>query len=537
MISGSLQHRLFVVVLIAAVPVFIAHLATQILSDINTARQRTDRVTEDVAAAAIPLLKTALVVGDLATAEETLDNIMHNGQFARMALYGPNGRDVIAEGKTAPFFAAIAAPPWFQSMMSIRFPARYFPIEAGSAKYGTLVIESSSGFLVADIWRRFLTASLLWLLTISAALFLLKRFLGKSLKPLEDLAAAAHCFGNGNMNCRATVSDVPELAETAMAFNSMAERLKDARVQLEQRIGDAMRELDSLITRIPAGVYKLKMLAGGGMRYDFVSPHWCDLFEIDAATVYADPEAPLSRIHPDDLGSYIHLSDLARRSQIPFIWEGRLRPGLRATWLHIESVPNVLESGDILWDGIQYDISAIKENEAKLDRIAHYDALTGIPNRLLLTDRMQQAIAQAKRMATTLAVCYLDLDGFKPVNDTLGHQAGDALLIEIARRLRSAIRGGDTIARIGGDEFVLLLVGLDPTDEYKKALERILVQIAEPVQIGSHSAAVSASIGITLYPADNSDPDLLLRHADQAMYQAKQAGRNRLRFFEDTIPQ
>jgi diguanylate cyclase (GGDEF)-like protein len=139
-------------------------------------------------------------------------------------------------------------------------------------------------------------------------------------------------------------------------------------------------------------------------------------------------------------------------------------------------------------------------------------------------------------MGTTLAVCYLDLDGFKPVNDTLGHQAGDALLIEIARRLRSAIRGGDTIARIGGDEFVLLLVGLEPTDEYKKALERILVQIGEPVQIGSHSAAVSASIGITLYPTDNSDPDLLLRHADQAMYQAKQAGRNRLRFFEDTIP-
>jgi len=536
MISGSLQHRLFVVVLVAAVPVFIAHLATQIVSDINTARQRTDRVTEDVAAAAIPLLKTALVVGDLATAEETLDNIMHNGQFSRMALYGPNGRDVIAEGKAASTVAT-AAPPWFQSMMSIRFPARYFAIEAGSAKYGTLAIESSSGFLVADIWRRFLTASLLWLLTISAALFLLKRFLGKSLKPLEDMAAAAHCFGNGDMNCRATVSDVPELAETAMAFNSMAERLQDARVQLEQRIGDAMRELDSLITRIPAGVYKLKMLAGGGMRYDFVSPHWCDLLEIDAATVYADPEAPLSRIHPDDLGSYIHLSDLARRGRIPFIWEGRLRPGMRAAWLHIESVPNVLESGDILWDGIQYDISAIKENEAKLDRIAHYDALTGIPNRLLLTDRMQQAIAQAKRMGTTLAVCYLDLDGFKPINDTLGHQAGDALLIEIARRLRSAIRGGDTIARIGGDEFVLLLVGLEPTDEYKKALERILVQISEPVQIGSHSAAVSASIGITLYPTDNSDPDLLLRHADQAMYQAKQAGRNRLRFFADAIPE
>lgn len=177
------------------------------------------------------------------------------------------------------------------------------------------------------------------------------------------------------------------------------------------------------------------------------------------------------------------------------------------------------------------DSTALKEHQAKLEAMAHYDSLTRLPNRALLADRMQQSLQQAKRMNELLAVAYLDLDGFKPVNDNFGHDAGDALLIEVANRLRSTVRSGDTVARLGGDEFALLLRA-DDFGECEAALLRVLGALSSEYRIKGQNILISASIGVTLYPNDTSEPDVLLRHADQAMYVAKQAGRNRYHFFD-----
>jgi diguanylate cyclase (GGDEF)-like protein/PAS domain S-box-containing protein len=181
------------------------------------------------------------------------------------------------------------------------------------------------------------------------------------------------------------------------------------------------------------------------------------------------------------------------------------------------------------------DISYIKEHESELNHIAHYDPLTGIPNRLLLADRMKQAIAQTAREKNMMAICYLDLDGFKPVNDELGHEAGEAVLIEVAKRIGNTIRGGDTVARLGGDEFVAPLLGQEKREESIATIGRILAAIAEPIIIKDRAVSVSASIGVSLYPLDDEAPDTLLRHADQAMYVAKQSGKNRFHI-HDTAP-
>lgn len=178
------------------------------------------------------------------------------------------------------------------------------------------------------------------------------------------------------------------------------------------------------------------------------------------------------------------------------------------------------------------DITLIKQHQQRLEHLAHFDALTQLPNRMLLSDRLQLAKAQAERSGRMLAVCYLDLDNFKPINDEFGHAVGDYLLIDVAQRLKTSVRGGDTVARLGGDEFVLLIGNLESIGECDHAMARVVKAISQPFRVSQRLINVSASIGVTLYPNDGADSDTLLRHADQAMYAAKQAGRNRYHLFD-----
>jgi len=182
--------------------------------------------------------------------------------------------------------------------------------------------------------------------------------------------------------------------------------------------------------------------------------------------------------------------------------------------------------------GVFSDISLLKAHEEELYRIAHFDLLTGVPNRRLLLDRLGQALARTRRSGRSVAVCYLDLDGFKVVNDQFGHAGGDKLLVEMTQRLRKVMRTDDTLGRLGGDEFVLLLTDLTGPQESELALDRVLEVIREPVEIDGKPVVVSASVGVTVYPTDDSDADVLLRHADQAMYLAKETGKNSYHFFD-----
>jgi diguanylate cyclase (GGDEF)-like protein/PAS domain S-box-containing protein len=181
--------------------------------------------------------------------------------------------------------------------------------------------------------------------------------------------------------------------------------------------------------------------------------------------------------------------------------------------------------------GMFSDITQTKEQQEKLHLMAHYDVLTQLPNRTLFADRFSQAVSHSKRNETLLAICFLDLDDFKPVNDQYGHEVGDLLLIEVAKRIKAELRDEDTVSRQGGDEFALLLKDLMSVEECGPLLTRLHHSLAQPYQINGHLLMIGASSGVTVYPSDDSDIDTLLRHADQAMYQAKLAGKNRYKIF------
>ncbi|MEY3747367.1 MAG: hypothetical protein RL194_826 [Pseudomonadota bacterium] len=238
-------------------------------------------------------------------------------------------------------------------------------------------------------------------------------------------------------------------------------------------------------------------------------------------------------LYPDD-ASYIHIGETAY-------------PYLARSQTYRTQIQMRHENGDTLWidlsgsglSGIQgesiwmlNDITEIKNAELKNFHSAHHDSLTGLPNRLMLADRLQNTIAYTKRRGEHLALCYLDLDGFKAINDSLGHRAGDLLLIEIARRLEHSVREYDTVCRLGGDEFVLLLPYLENAGEYEEVVRRVIESVSHPVLLnGQHQVTVTASAGISLYPDTATDTETLMAQADTAMYQAKKAGRNRMSLF------
>lgn len=213
------------------------------------------------------------------------------------------------------------------------------------------------------------------------------------------------------------------------------------------------------------------------------------------------------------------------------IWNRKKDGELFAELLAITRVPAGAD-GRGYFVGVFSDITELKAQQQHLERLAHYDALTRLPNRVLLADRLHVALAEARRHGRMLAVCYLDLDGFKPINDSYGHVVGDQLLVEVANRLTQSLRETDTVGRLGGDEFVVLLGELDNMADCRLTLERLLRIIANPYTVAGERQSLSASIGVAVYPLDDTDSDTLLRHADQAMYAAKEAGRNRYHLFD-----
>lgn len=216
-------------------------------------------------------------------------------------------------------------------------------------------------------------------------------------------------------------------------------------------------------------------------------------------------------------------------------WQGemvdRRKDGeIYAEWLSISALRN--DSGQLThYVALMTDISERKAAEERMVYLAQHDILTGLPNRLLFQDRLQQAITYAERQQTSVAVLFLDLDRFKNVNDTLGHHIGDLLLQEVARRVRLCVRGSDTISRQGGDEFVILLPNLDDLGDVVLVIDKLIESIANPYYLNSHVMHVTTSIGVSVYPQDGNESESLIRNADTAMYQAKDAGRNGFRFF------
>lgn len=241
----------------------------------------------------------------------------------------------------------------------------------------------------------------------------------------------------------------------------------------------------------------------------------------------------LDRIADADRGRIEAAWKAARSEGRPYEAEYRIQvPGRGQRWIHERGNPVSDASGEVvIIDGTVMDVSKRRDAEERVRQLAHYDELTGLPNRTLFQIELQRALVAAHALDTRLALMFIDLDRFKIINDTLGHDAGDLVLVEVAQRLRASLRDTDIVARLGGDEFVVLIEGIEANSEAAAVAQKVLEQIGRPIAIDERDYSVTASIGISQYPTDGQDVQALRKNADLAMYRAKEKGKNQYEFY------
>ena len=271
----------------------------------------------------------------------------------------------------------------------------------------------------------------------------------------------------------------------------------------------------------------------------FRSSRWKEIYGYTDNKLEETAAAGRKLVHPDDLAhmledtnAYLQGKRAIYKSEFRILckdgsWKWTLSRGM--------VIRHDSDGKPLRMIGTHTDISERKKAEALVFQLAHYDQVTTLPNRILFLDRVQQEIKKSHRNRQSITLMYLDLDRFKEVNDTLGHDIGDLLLKDAAGRLVSCVRASDTVARMGGDEFTIILNNLNDQMRTEHIAQNILNRIAEPFTLGNEVIYITASIGISIYPADSTDVDVLLKNADQAMYAAKEQGRNRYHYFTPSM--
>ena len=296
-----------------------------------------------------------------------------------------------------------------------------------------------------------------------------------------------------------------------------------------------------LAERVPGTIYQYRLFPDGRACFPYASEGIRDIYEVSPEDVREDASVVFSRLHPDDLASVAQtIADSAVSLRL---WTDEYRvllPRQGLCWRRGEAKPERLADGSTLWHGYIQDITGRKKQEELAFALMNNDPLTGLANRTAMNAKLEQLVASAQRHGSMGAVCFIDLDRFKQINDARGHPVGDKVLIQVAERIRGSVRAEDVTARLGGDEFVVILPNLSSSSvralrQANGVLEKIRDELDQPYTIDGTVYSISASFGVALYPDADARLEDYIRYADTAMYKAKAAGGNRVRFFAENM--
>lgn len=402
-----------------------------------------------------------------------------------------------------------------------------------TSKLGTMTITTSLERVYSDLEDRVLMVlTTQFLKTFFISILIIMIFQHFVAKHLTTMANYARELSIRNLS-RPLVLDRPdnqinrtdELAKVTEAINQMRERLNEDIVRQEHD-AEEIRKLSKAVEQSPSSV----MICDRQWRIEFVNHKFTQLTGYHTDDIAGKHPGALSNEQIQSRDNNQLWQAIRLQVQRVGVWQGEInsiRKNGERFWEQLIVTPIRNSAGRVTnYLILGEDISIRKRYEQQLLRQANYDVLTGLPNRMLALDRLKLALAQARRERSLVGVMFLDLDNFKHINDTMGHDAGDALLTEAARRISSCLRGTSTVARLGGDEFLVILPGLSSPEAANQVAERILQTFAPPYRLNDQEVFVTTSIGIAIFPTDSDTSGNLLQHADAAMYQARNKGKS-----------
>jgi diguanylate cyclase (GGDEF)-like protein/PAS domain S-box-containing protein len=404
---------------------------------------------------------------------------------------------------------------------------QYFPIKLDNQVIGTLYIACHDGNI-----KHFEQVSLFAIFILFSAIFMtlllatrLQRIITSPLRLLAD--TISNIIQRNDFSIRAKKQHNDELGQLTDIFNELLSKIESEHNSLKGS-EEKFRKLTSLS---PVGIFQVN--PAGEITY--VNQRWREINKIEHQK--PDLQSWFASLHPEDAPALNKLWHRLVTEHEDMACEARLvATNGSISWAYIQATSLHSKEGKLLgFLGSLSDISELKKAQIQMENLAFYDPLTGLANRRLFKNRLAKSVKSVQRTNSSIALLFLDLDQFKRINDTLGHDIGDALLKEIARRLDNNVRENDTVCRIGGDEFTILLIDVNNTNDVRIVAEKILLSLARPFMLNGQEIMSTVSIGITMTPEDSIEPNTLMKNADLAMYRAKELGRNNFQFFSEDM--
>jgi diguanylate cyclase (GGDEF)-like protein/PAS domain S-box-containing protein len=530
----SLISRLLSTMVTASFLIGTLLLYTTVQSASNNYRHELDEQLKDELSAFAPLLIKQAVIGDYASIQQMLELWVQRKGLMLAAWTDLNGKRI--EAKDMPIVPE--SPAWFSYCLNIPEIGAEESLALGGQSYGKLTMMLTSAPKMNLVWHTFLSQFSIMLAGFLLILSMTALLLRRGLRPLHNLAASAERFGKGDYSVRLAPIAIPDILPSISAFNNMAQEIEMMLAQAQQHnteLQDSESRWRFALEGAGDGVWDWHVQAG----ILHLSKRWKEMLGHTEDEIGINLDEWINRIHADDLPRAMEGIKAYLNGQISTKaneYRMQCKDG-RYKWILTRGMVVSRDQNNIPERiiGTNTDITERKSDEETIQHQANFDALTQLPNRRLFYDRLEQEIRKVERSGMPIALMLIDLDHFKDVNDTLGHDIGDILLMEVAQRIKSCVRDADTVARLGGDEFTVILSEQNDTGSTERIAQKILHRLSQPFQLQGNVTYISASIGITLYPEDSTKIEALLKNAEQAMYAAKHYGRNRFSYFTPSM--
>jgi diguanylate cyclase (GGDEF)-like protein/PAS domain S-box-containing protein len=498
-----------------------------------------EHVAENLASQSV----LALLYASAENARDVVNNTLAFPDVIRVEILHGDGRPLLARGAgdvspgvpldvaaRAAYLEEETADTW-RFVMPVRSKggdSQFDVVEAREELLGFVRVVQSKDTLTRMLMQVFAANLAISLVFAVVFLLVLGHLANRLTQPITELSETMARAERGEFKVRANISGPKDIVDMAAAFNSMIGSLQE-----RER---ALRESKENYRDVVNSVKEIIFQTNAAGQWTFLNSTWVEIAGVEVQQAIGQSMADI--FVEEDRPRALHAMDsLLRQEAEDCRFEVRYRRQDGSLgWFDVALRVRRDEAGEFAGtSGTIDDITEQKRAEERIQFLAYHDALTQLPNRMLAHDRFQHATAVADRSHARVALLFLDLDNFKTINDSLGHLTGDELLKEVGRRLTECVRETDTISRLGGDEFLVILSSLPDADAIAPVLVKLLARMVEVFEIDELELNTSASIGIALYPDDGADFQVLLQKADMAMYRAKDAGRNTYRFFDDQM--